>query len=315
MKRIVFMGTPQIAATILDELLHSEHEVIAVVTQPDRPKGRGNQLTESPVKELALQHGIMVYQPERIKEEGFFEKLQELAPDMIIVAAFGQFLPKMVLELPPYGCINVHASLLPKYRGAAPIQWAILNGEEKTGVTIMHMEAGIDTGDMILQEEVLIAPDETGESLHDKLAAAGGRALLLALKQIEEGTAAREPQDNDASSYVKILDKTFGNLDFTQPAIVLERHIRGLNPWPCAYSFWNGKNIKFWVSHSMNPEKENGIQPGTVAEITKNEIRIQTGSGLLCITELQLQGKKRMTAAEFLRGNAMKTGDIFTKEV
>ncbi len=310
MKRIIFMGTPEIAATILESLINSEHEVIAAVTQPDRPKGRGNQLTASPVKELAVKHNIPVLQPVKVKEEGFFEKLQAFEPQMIIVAAFGQILPKAVLEMAPFGCINVHASLLPKYRGAAPIQWAILNGETKTGVTIMHMDAGIDTGDMIVQQEVEIAPNETGESLHNKLAVAGANALMLAIEQIENGSASRIAQNHEEHTYVKILDKTFGNLDFTMPAIVLERYIRGLDPWPCAYSSWDGKNIKFWKSHVL-PQTETKEKPGTVLMTTKNEIRIQTGDGILCITELQLQGKKRMSAGDFLRGNAVKQGDLF----
>jgi len=208
-----------------------------VVTQPDKPKGRGNQVQYTPVKELALKHDIPLLQPRRVKEGSFLPVLKELNPEAIVVAAFGQILPETILELPIYGCINVHASLLPKYRGSAPIQWAVINGESKTGITIMHMDAGVDTGDMIMKAEVLIDRKETGGSLHDKLAECGGELLLKALKAIENGTASREKQKDEESNYVKILDKSMGLIDFNRTAAEIERLIRGLNPWPSAYTY------------------------------------------------------------------------------
>ena len=225
--RAVFMGTPELAAEVLKCLLTSGHEIIAVVTQPDRPKGRGKELAKSPVKLVAEQYGIPVLQPERVKSPEAVEQLRKLAPDIILVAAFGQIVSKEILELPKYGCINVHASLLPEYRGAAPIQWAILDGKEKTGITIMRMDEGIDTGDIICTAEIPITPEETGGSLHDKLAMAGGPLLLEAMKQIEEGTAVYTPQNHEAHTYARMLRKELGRLDFRDSAECLERYIRG----------------------------------------------------------------------------------------
>lgn len=312
--RIVYMGTPEIAAVILNTLLEDKKDVIAVVTQPDKPKGRGKEMASPPVKELAMKYNIPIYQPKKVKEPEFLEILKELNPDMIIVAAFGQILPKAILELPKYGCINVHASLLPKYRGSAPIQWVIINGEKTTGVTIMHMDTGVDTGDMILKEEVEIAEDETGGSLHDKIAAAGGKALLKALQQIENGTAAREKQDDGNCFYAKMLDKTMGELDFSKSAVILERLIRGLNPWPSAYTHFEGKTLKIWSAKVVDTidQKDNIDLPnGTVAKVDKDSFYIKTGNGYLKIMEVQLEGKKRMQTADFLRGNKLEEGYCF----
>ena len=239
--RAVFMGTPEIAATVLKSVLASEHEVLAVVTQPDKPKGRGHEMAFPPVKEVALAAGIPVMQPQRAKDEEFLAELTALKPDIILVAAYGKLLPKAILELPRFGCINVHASLLPKYRGASPIQWAVLNGDEKSGVTIMHMAEAMDTGDIILTEEIILAEDETAGSLHDKLAEIGGSLLLKAMDALETGRAPRIRQKEEDATYVKMLDKTMGNLDFSRPAAELERFIRGLNPWPTAYTKLEGK--------------------------------------------------------------------------
>lgn len=310
---IVYMGTPEIAAVVLKALHDAGHHMIAAVTQQDKPKGRGNQVQYPPVKELALSLDIPVYQPRRVKEPEFIEVLKELNPEVIVVAAFGQILPKAVLEIPKYGCINVHASLLPKYRGAAPIQWSIIEGEEKTGITIMHMDEGLDTGDMISKAEVNIDPKETFGSLHDKLAEAAGPLLLQALSDIEAGKANRIKQKDEESSYAKILDKSIGHIDFNQPAEKIERLIRGLNPWPSAYTALEGKILKIWdadvISEAAYSEKAfpgEAVLPGEVREIEKDALLIQTGEGVLAVKELQLEGKKRMTAESFLRGYEVK---------
>lgn len=308
--RAVFMGTPDIAAEVLKSLLASEHDIIAVVTQPDRPKGRGKELAMSPVKMVANEHGILVLQPEKIKAPEAVEQLRELAPDIILVAAFGQIISKEILELPRYGCLNVHASLLPEYRGAAPIQWAILDGKEKTGITIMRMDEGIDTGDMICTVEVPITPEETGGSLHDKLAAAGGPLLLQAMKQVEEGTAIYTPQNHEAHTYAKMLRKELGKLDFTEPAEKLERYIRGLNPWPSAYTYRDGKVIKFW-SADVSFERFDACPCGTLVSVKNGMLWIMTGDGVLQVTEVQPEGKRRMTTEEFLRGYPLTPGMVF----
>lgn len=310
------MGTPEIAADILNDMAAAGYDIIAAVTQPDKPKGRGKEIGCSEVKKAALAHGIKVYQPVRVKEEEFLEEMERLAPDLIVVAAFGQLLPKRLLDLPEYGCINVHASLLPKYRGAAPIQWAILNGEKVTGVTIMYMAEGLDTGDMITKELVEITQEETGGSLHDKLAKAGSAALFRAITQIENGTAVRTPQEESEATYVGMLKKEMGYLDFSRPAAELERMVRGLNPWPSAYTGLNGKLLKIWSCEVQEePEekvrqrsRENSWECGTVAAVDRESFTVLAGKGCLVVKELQLEGKRRMTAEEFLRGFPMKCG-------
>lgn len=312
--KAVYMGTPEIAAEILETLLSSGIEIIGVVTQPDKPKGRGKEMAFPPVKEVALKHQIPVYQPRRVKDLEFVEQLKVLAPDIILVAAFGQMLSRDILDLPPYGCINVHASLLPKYRGSAPIQWVILNGEERTGVTIMKMDAGCDTGDMILKKEIDISMEETGGSLHDKLALIGGKALLEAIEQIKNGTATFTKQDDSQSTYIKMLTKDMGKIDFSNDAVLIERMIRGLNPWPSAYTYYKGKTLKLWCAAVNNdPEmikdaKEAGF--GCVVKVTKEAIFVKTGDKLLEIKELQLEGKKRMLTSEFLRGYPVISGEV-----
>ena len=311
--RLVFMGTPDFAATILEGLINSGHEIIAVVTQPDKKKGRGQEISCSPVKELAARHGLTIYQPVKVKEPVFLDLMRELKPDAIIVAAFGQILPKALLEIPEQGCINVHASLLPKYRGAAPIQYAILDGEKETGITIMYMDTGIDTGDIILQESLAIEPDETGGSLFDKMAALGAKLLLVALDQIENGTATRTGQDHEQASCVKMMTKEMGLLDFSLPAIRLERMIRGLNPWPSAYTFLDGKSLKVWKAEVEEAKEKDTDRhkPGEIIEIRKDAIVVNTAEGRLVIKELQLEGKKRMTADAFLRGCQLAVGTVF----
>ena len=302
------MGTPDFAVGTLEEIIAAGHEVIGVVTQPDKVKGRGGKVSFPPIKEAALKHNLNIYQPIRVRKPEFIQIIRDLEPEVIVVAAFGQLLPKELLDIPPYGCINVHASLLPKYRGAAPIQAAIINGDEKTGVTIQHMDVKLDTGDIILQESIPIADDETGGSLYEKLARLGAELLVKALKNLKDGTARRTPQDDSLASHVKMMDKEMGNIDFTQPAISIERMIRGLNPWPSAYTKLNSKTLKLWKAAAI--DYSDGGQPGEVVKVDKNTITVMTGKGALEIQELQLEGKKRLTCDAFLRGYPIDKGTI-----
>ncbi len=304
--KVLFMGTPDFAASILKKLIESGHEIIGVVTQPDKQKGRGKVIAFSPVKETALENQLPVYQPVKARDPEFIECIRKMAPEVIVVAAFGQILPKNLLDIPTYGCINVHASLLPKYRGAAPIQYSIIDGEEETGVTIMHMDVGIDTGDMILQAKIPISPEETGGSLYDKLAVLGAALLLEALDKIAFGTAPRIPQEDSKATYVKMLSKEMGNIDFTKPAIQIERLIRGLNPWPSAYTQLDGKTLKLWKAAVVKMDRK--AKPGEILEVCKDSIVVMTGQDALEIQELQLEGKKRMPAEAFLRGYTVTPG-------
>lgn len=311
--KIVFMGTPDFSVPALEALVSAGHEVAAVVTQPDKPKGRGKEMQMTPVKTAALSHGIQVFQPQRVKNNPeFLEQLKTIGPDVIVVIAFGQILPREILELPPCGCINIHASLLPKYRGAAPIQWVIIDGEKETGITTMYMEEGLDTGDMLLKTVIPIAEDETGGSLHDKLSKAGGALILDTLKGLEAGVIERTPQTGE-TCYAKMLTKSLGNIDWSMEADAIERLIRGLSPWPSAYSYLDGKTVKIWkAAVDSEVEMESGdCEPGTIAAISKDGFSVQTGKGLLMVKELQLEGKKRMDAAAFLRGFTLKAGDKF----
>lgn len=306
--KVLFMGTPDFAVSTLKEIIQSGHEVIGVVTQPDKVKGRGGKVSFPAVKEAALEHNLTVYQPVKVREPEFIQKVRELNPEVIVVAAFGQILPKELLDIPPYGCINVHASLLPKYRGAAPIQAAIINGEKETGITIMHMDVGLDTGDMILQERVPILENDTGGSLHDKLADLGAKLLVKALDQLKDGTALRIPQDDAKATYVKMLDKEMGNIDFNKPAHYIERLIRGLNPWPTAYTKLNGKTLKFWSARVIEYPADK--KPGEVVEVNKDSFVVMTGKDALKILEVQLEGKRRLSCDAFLRGKPIEKGTV-----
>ena len=315
--RIVFMGTPDFAVPALAALAEGGHEIAAVVTQPDKQKGRGKAVQMPPVKAWAVEHGIPVYQPVKVREAAFVRVLQDLAPQVIVVAAFGQILTKEILELPAFGCVNIHASLLPKYRGAAPIQWAIIQGEKETGITTMQMNEGLDTGDMLERVVIPIAPDETGGSLHDKLSQAGGPLILSTLKKLEEGSIRPVPQGESGTCYAKMLTKSMGDIDWTMPAEEIERLIRGLNPWPSAYTGWNGRTIKVWSAQVIAEESscapDASLQapvPGQVIRADKEGLAVCTGRGILQIKELQLEGKKRMDAASFLRGCPIKPGDV-----
>ena len=309
--RIVFMGTPDFSVPVLEALVQEGHEVVQVVTQPDKPKGRGKSVLMTPVKEKALALGLPVWQPERIRRPEAVEQLKELAPDVIVVVAFGQILSRQVLDIPRLGCVNVHASLLPKYRGAAPIQWAILDGETCTGVTTMLMDEGIDTGDMLEKMEVSIAPDETGGSLHDKLSRAGAELIRSTLRRLEAGTLVPKPQTEEGTCYARMLTKTMGDIDWNMDASAIERLIRGLNPWPSAYTHLDGRTLKIWKAQVRegNPE---GVC-GQIVETGRDSISVKTGNGVLVLQEVQLEGKKRMDAGAFLRGFPLKAGTVLER--
>ena len=310
--KIVFMGTPDLAAEVLDTMMKSGCEVTLAVTQPDRPKGRGRGVIRTPVHECADKWGIPVFSPERVKRPEAVQRLREEAPDLIVVAAFGQILSQEILDLPRYGCVNVHASLLPKYRGAAPIQWAVINGEEKSGVTIMQMDAGLDTGDILLQEEIPLSPRETGESLYEKMAHLGGELLVKALPMIEAGTLTPVRQDNDAATYASMLKKEMGNIDWNMLAEKIERLVRGLNSWPGAYTFMNGKMLKIWGSELTDRAAQG--EAGTVAGTDKKSIFVNCGEGVLALSEVQYEGKKRMSTQAFLLGAKVEPGQKLSAE-
>ena len=309
--KIIFMGTPDFAVGTLEALVEAGHEVVLAVTQPDKPKGRGKEMQYTPVKECALKYDIPVFQPRRVREPECIEELRKYDADIMVVVAFGQILPKEILEMCPYGCVNVHASLLPKYRGAAPIQWAIIDGEEVTGVTTMQMDEGLDTGDMLLKVEIPIEEKETGGSLFDKLMNAGAKLCVETLEGLEKGTITPVPQGETTTSYAKMLDKQLGNIDWNKTAVEIERLIRGLTPWPSAYTNWNDKVMKIWDAEvsAMDAEMAD-VKPGTIVKVDKNAFYVQTGEGLLKVCELQIPGKKRMDAGAFLRGYQVKEGEI-----
>lgn len=308
--RIVFMGTPDFAVGSLQALCEScKHEILAVVTQPDRPKGRGNKLLQTPVKEYALEQGLTVYQPQKVKTPEFVELLHELQPELIVVAAFGQFLSKEILELPKYGCINVHASLLPKYRGAAPIQYAIIKGEKESGVTIMQMDIGMDTGAMLDKVVVPIAENTTMGELHDALREQGAALLLQVIDKIATGTAVAEPQDNEQATYATLLDRSMEHIDWSKTAQEVHNLIRGFNPAPSTFTkLPNGKSLKIWGSKMT--DKSSAAAAGTVIETGKHSFFVACGEGVLEITEVQPESKKRMPAQVFLNGRGVQEGDL-----
>lgn len=307
--KVVYMGTPDFAVDTLQAIVDAGHEVALVVTQPDKAKGRGKKLCYTPVKEKAMECHLEVAQPEKVREESFVERLKMIAPDVIVVVAFGQILPESILNIPKYGCINVHASLLPAYRGAAPIQWAVIDGLAETGVTTMYMEKGLDTGDIICQSRIPLAADETGGSLFEKLAKEGADLLVKTLKMLEDGTATRTKQDDSRSSYAKMLSKDMGCIDFSKDAVILERLIRGLNPWPSAYTTIQGKTLKIYTAKVVAEEEcTTGVVPGTVIAVDKKSFTVRCGNGALRIYNLQLEGKKRMDTSAFLLGYKVENG-------
>ena len=309
--KIIFMGTPKLSVGTLKALIEAGHEVVLAVTQPDKPKGRGKEMQYTPVKEAALGYGIKVYQPKKIRDAQCIEEIRKYEADVMVVIAFGQILPKSILEMAPYGCINVHASLLPKYRGAAPIQWAVIDGEKVSGVTTMQMDEGLDTGDMLLKKEIVLDEKETGGSLHDKIAEEGAKLCVETLKALKAGELKPQKQGDSPTNYARMLDKTMGNINWEDSAQKIERLIRGLNPWPSAYTDWNGRVMKLWQADVYKEESSHA--PGTIVRVEKDGFFVQTGDGLLKVTELQIPGKKKMDAGAFLRGCSIKTGEILKK--
>ena len=297
--KVLFMGTPDFAVSTLKAIIEAGHEVRGVVTQPDKPVGRGKKIRFSPVKEEALLHDIPVFQPRKVRDPEVVKELSGLGADVGVVVAFGQILPKSLLDAPKYGCLNVHASLLPAYRGAAPIQWAILNGDEETGVTIMQMDAGLDTGDILTKETVKIESDETGGSLHDKLSEVGGRLLVETLALIEQGKLEPVKQGETTTEYASMLTKELGHIDWNRDALEIDRKVRGLSPWPSAYTRVNGKTFKIWSSEVVEGD---GSAPGTIIQKDRGKLVIACGSGALSLREVQMEGKKRMGIEDFLRG-------------
>ena len=315
--RIIFMGTPEFAVPVLESLINSRHEVVAVVTQPDRPKGRGKNMQFSPVKECALAHNIPVMQPVNVSVPEVIDELRAYEPELIVVVAFGQFVTKKIREMPKYGCINVHASLLPKYRGAGPIQWAVINGEKESGVTTMYMCREIDKGDMLLKDTVTLDPKETGDSLHDKLSMMGGPLLLKTIDQLEDGSAVRIPQCEEESTYAPKLEKTMGNIDWTMDADRIEGLVRGLNSWPGTFTKIHGKTVKIWdcdvVRQETLTENQAAATPGTVIVSEKDQLIVKAGNGALSLRMLQPEGKKNMTVDAYLRGYPIAQGELFTQ--
>ncbi len=307
---VVFMGTPDFAVPCLEALAAEETvKVKGVITQPDKKKGRGQKVRMTPIKQAAVENDWEVFQPENINSEAAINKLADWAPELIVVVAYGQILGEQVLNLPDLGCVNVHASLLPKYRGAAPIHWAIIKGEEKTGITTMYMDEGMDTGDMILKQEVEITAEETAGSLHDKLAQGGSELLIETIKQIEAGTAPRQEQEDAAATYATKLDKEECEVDWREPVEKVRNLIRGLNPWPGAYTYLDGGRLKLYRSEIYNNKDNQSVKPGTIVHTDTSEgIVVQTGNGQLLLTKLQPAGKQKMAATDYLLGHELTAG-------
>lgn len=301
--KIIFMGTPDFAVSALEEIIKNQFEIIGVVTQPDRAKGRGKKVQYTPVKQVAVDHDIPVFQPESARDETFIQKLRVLNPDCIVVAAYGNILPKELLQIPKYGCVNIHASLLPKYRGAAPIHWSIINGEEKTGITIMQMDEGLDTGDMLLKSEVEIGDKTTGQ-LHDILAKMGGELIVEALKKISSDLSHPVKQDNEEASYASMIDKKMGKIEWNKKAEEIERLIRGLNPWPIAYTMNEDIVMKIWEAEVL--DQSSSAPFGTIQSVSKRGLDVAAGDKVLRIKKLQFPNKRAVTVDEYLRGNEIK---------
>ena len=310
--KVVFMGTPDFAVGTLEAIVGAGHEVAAVVTQPDKPKGRGGVMAMSPVKECALSHGLTVLQPLKARNPEFIDEIRAINPDVIVVVAFGQIIPSEIIHMPKYGCINVHASLLPKYRGASPIQWTVLDGCEYSGVTTMLMDEGIDTGDILETVTVKLDERETGGSLFDRLSLVGAKLLVETLDKAEAGQLHPVKQDDSQSSYVRMIDKSFGLMDFTQPVEVLERKVRALNPWPSAFTHMDEKLLKIWDATVI---QDNNVKVGDYGKVKtdgKTCFMVACDGGYLSVNELQLEGKKRMKVEDFLRGYSVKEGTVLS---
>ncbi len=311
--KIIFMGTPDFSVGPLEALIEAGYEISLVVCQPDRPKGRSGELCPCPVKECAVKHGLKVFQPERIKRPEAVEELKKYPADVFVVSAFGQILSKEILTMPRYGCINIHASLLPKYRGAAPIQYAVINGDKESGVTIMQMDEGIDTGDILLQKSVEIDSEETGGSLFDKLSAVGSELIVEALELLEKNELKPVKQDDTLSSHVGMLKKEDGLINWRKDAAVIERLIRGTDPWPGAYTYFRSKILKIWKAEAVMQSARAdgvGVKPGSITAIDRECFYVECGNGSLKVTELQAEGKKRMSSADYLRGIRIEIGEL-----
>ncbi|WP_300278986.1 methionyl-tRNA formyltransferase [Peptacetobacter sp.] len=308
--KVVFMGTPDIAVPCLQKIIDEKHEVLAVVTQPDKPKGRGKKMAMPPVKELAVEHNIEVYQPLKARDKEFIKTIEKINPDIIVVVAFGQILPKELIEIPKYGCINVHVSLLPKYRGAAPINWVIINGEEKTGVTTMYMDEGLDTGDMILTKEFKLDDKITAGELHDKMMIEGAKLLKETMDLIEEGKAPRIAQNHEEFTYAPIMDKELGHIDFNKSSKDIHNLVRGVNPWPSAYAMYNEGKMKIWKTEVLDEKSDK--KPGTIISTDKLGIRVSTNDGVILIKEIQMPNKKRMPVSEYIKGNSIEEGVVLS---
>jgi methionyl-tRNA formyltransferase len=304
--RIVFMGTPTFAVPSLEALLQSEDTVVGVVTQPDKPKGRGRMLATSPIKQLAEKAGVPILQPLKMKDPAFLDALRAWQPDLIAVTAFGRILPQVILDLPPKGCVNVHGSLLPKYRGAGPIQWAIINGEDETGITTMLMDAGMDTGAMLLQERVPIDPEDTAGSLSEKLAKVGGLLLVETIRRLKAGTLTPRQQDDSEATMAPLLEKEIGQIDWKSAATEIANRVRGLSPWPGAFTYVDQERWTIWKAKALADSST--AEPGTAVAVTKEAIYIATGRGLLAITELQPANSRRMTVQQYLAGHRLTPG-------
>lgn len=302
------MGTPDFSVGALDALVAAGHEVAAVVTQPDKAKGRSGQVQFPPVKECALRHNIPVFQPVKVKSEEAVAQLRQYDADVFVVAAFGQILSKEILTMPRFGCVNIHASLLPKYRGASPINQCIIDGEEETGVTIMQMDEGVDTGDILAAVTVKIAEDETAESLFEKLSAEGAKLIVDTLPKLERGELVPVKQDDAKSSHTKMMRKSLGEIDWHKSAVEIERLVRGLNSWPSAYTYINGKSVKLWRCAVVDKEFDGSEKAGELIKVAKDTVEVACGTGILRICELQLEGKKRMDIKSFLLGNQWREG-------
>lgn len=306
--KVVFMGTPDFAVPVLEALIKN-HQVVAVVSQPDKPKGRGKKLQPTPVKAVAEANNIPVYQPERIKDDEFVDFLEKIEADIYVVVAYGQLLSQRILDIPKYGCVNVHGSLLPKYRGAAPIQWSIIDGEEKTGVTIMYMVKKCDAGDMILKKEIEIAPDDTYETLHDKMAPVGAEALIEALDLIEKDQVKAEKQDDSLSCYASMITRNMGIIDWSKSSKEIKNKVRGFNPVPAAYTNYGGDILKIFKADILE-----GYDNGEIGEILavdkKKGFVVKTGDGAVMVTEIQAKGGKRMNCADYMRGHEIEVGKI-----
>lgn len=311
--RVVFMGTPDFAVPSLKELTNKGYDVCAVVVQPDRPKGRGNKMVSPPVKIAALELGIEVYQPEKIKTPEFVKLLMDINPDVIVVVAFGQILSKEILDIPQLGCINVHASLLPELRGAAPINWSIINGDEVTGITTMYMDIGLDTGDMILKKEVRIGKDTNAQELHDELSTIGAELLVKTLDYISSGKALRIKQNHEEATYAPILTKNTGMIDWSWDSSKIYNLIRGTYPWPGAFSYYSGKMFKIFGAKTIDENKKNEDY-GKIIEVNKNSIVISCGKGYLSISEIQFENQKRMDVESYLRGHSIEKNTYIGKE-